>query len=92
MYKCKHKISHKKETKEKVPEWLCADEKAHEQEWVNEEKSTVAVRNQIKRQFSAMIAKEKEVKTNKKSKIKIIEIPWLKKLKWSQFHPTMKKL
>lgn len=84
--KCKHQISHKKETKEKVPEWLCADEKAHEQEWVNEEKSTVAVRNQIKRQFSAMIAKEKEVKSNKKSKnkdnrntlaeeIKVVPIP-----------------
>jgi hypothetical protein len=84
--KCKHTISHKKEKKENVSEWLCEDEKAHEEEWVNEEKSTVAMRNQIKRQYSAMIAKEKEVKTNKKSKnkynrktlaeeIKVVQIP-----------------
>lgn len=65
--KCKHKVSHKKEIPEKVSEWVCEDNAAHEKEWTEEQKSKVDVRNEIKRQFSAMLTKEKGYKPNKRT-------------------------
>ena len=66
--KCKHKISHMKETFEKVSEWLCDNGEAHEKEWENEEKCKVDVRMEIRREFSAMVNKEREVKSKKNRK------------------------
>ena len=66
--KCKHNISHMKETFEKVSEWLCDNGEAHEMEWENEEKCKVDVRMEIRREFSAMVNKEREVKSKKNGK------------------------
>ena len=66
--KCKHRISHKKETFEKVSEWLCEDCESHAKEWENEEKCKVDVRMEIRRKFAAMVTKEKEVKSKKNGK------------------------
>ena len=56
------------ETFEKVSEWLCDNGEAQEKEWENEEKCKVYVRMEIRREFSAMVNKEREVKSKKNGK------------------------
>merc|ERR1711955_16346 len=64
--KCTHRVSHKKEIIRKVSQIVCEDSGEHQREWEQWQKSQVEVRNIIKREFSAMIAKEKHMKTDKR--------------------------
>merc|ERR1712013_140546 len=64
--KCTHRVSHKKEIIRKVSQIVCEDSEEHQKEWEQWQKSQVEVRNIIKREFSAMIAKEKHMKTDKR--------------------------
>jgi len=67
---CEHRVSHKKEITRKVSEIVCEDREEHQREWEQWQKSQVEVRNTIRRDFSAMIAKEKQKKTNKRTNTK----------------------
>merc|ERR1719320_2312091 len=64
--KCTHRVSHKKEIIRKVSQIVCEDTEEHQREWEQWQKSQVEARNIIKREFSAMIAKEKHMKTDKR--------------------------
>jgi len=68
--KCTHRVSHKKEIIRKVSQIVCEDTEEHQREWEQWQKSQVEVRNIIKREFSAMIAKEKHMKTDKRRRNK----------------------
>merc|ERR1719320_1399562 len=68
--KCTHRVSHKKEIIRKVSQIVCEDTEEHQREWEQWQKSQVEVRKVIKREFSAMIAKEKHMKTDKRRRDK----------------------
>merc|ERR1719320_1471190 len=64
--KCTHRVSHKKKIIRKVSQIVCEDTEEHQREWDQWQKSQVEARKVIKREFSAMIAKEKYMKTDKR--------------------------
>jgi len=73
--KCKHRVSHKKEIRQRVSKWVCDNSSEHKNEWEQGQKSQIEVRNTIKRDFSAMVAKEKELKVNRRLNAKENKVP-----------------
>jgi len=60
----------KKGTFRNVSHIVCEDTEEHQRQWEQWQKTQVEVRNTIRRDFSAMIAKEKLQKTNKRTNTK----------------------
>ena len=65
---------HMKWTFKKVTKWVCEDKEYHDNDWKTEEKCRPEVRMEIRREFNAMITREREMNNGKKNRNKEKEL------------------